>query len=165
MKSTLWLCLLLGFILGIFIQKIYKASCVKRKLNANGEEETDSEDYTDDYIWVRNGPLATFSEDELFKEYPDFTDLKMVLVVNNKLKMGKGKIGAQCGHASLGSYSRTVRLADGSKYWQKLVELYQRTGKKKVCCKVLNEDELIEVHKKATNLGIPNYLVADAGLT
>ena len=48
MKSTLWLCLLLGFILGIFIQKIYRANCVKRKLNANGEEETDSEDYTDD---------------------------------------------------------------------------------------------------------------------
>ena len=165
MKSTLWLCLLLGFFLGIFIHKIYRATCVKRKLNAAGELESDSEDYTDDYIWVRNGPLAVIREDDLFKEYPDFTDLKMVLVVNSKLKMGKGKIGAQCGHASLGSYSRAVKLADGSKYWQKLLELYQRTGKKKVCAKVLNVDELIEVHKKATSLGIPNYLVADAGLT
>ena len=29
-------------------------------------------------------------------------EFKMVLVVRNDLKMGKGKIGAQCGHATLG---------------------------------------------------------------
>ena len=31
-------------------------------------------------------------------------EIKMVLVVREDLKMGKGKIGAQCGHATLGSY-------------------------------------------------------------
>jgi len=31
-------------------------------------------------------------------------DVKMVLVVRDDLKMGKGKIGAQCGHATLGVF-------------------------------------------------------------
>ena len=31
-------------------------------------------------------------------------DVKMILVVRDDLKMGKGKIGAQCGHATLGTY-------------------------------------------------------------
>lgn len=36
-------------------------------------------------------------------QYPA-EDIKMVLVVRNDLQMGKGKIGAQCGHATLGSH-------------------------------------------------------------
>src|SRR5690606_5924749 len=34
--------------------------------------------------------------------------LKMVLVVRTDLKMSVGKIGAQCGHAALGSYTTIV---------------------------------------------------------
>ncbi len=37
----------------------------------------------------------------------------MVLVVRSDLKMGKGKIGAQCGHAVLGAYKKGVASADG----------------------------------------------------
>lgn len=37
----------------------------------------------------------------------------MVLVVRSDLKMGKGKIGAQCGHAVLGAYKKVVASADG----------------------------------------------------
>ncbi|MCD7465769.1 hypothetical protein HAX54_001878, partial [Datura stramonium] len=33
-------------------------------------------------------------------------DFKMVLVVRNDLKMGKGKIAAQCSHATLGLYKK-----------------------------------------------------------
>uniref|UniRef100_A0A0A9DCY0 peptidyl-tRNA hydrolase n=1 Tax=Arundo donax TaxID=35708 RepID=A0A0A9DCY0_ARUDO len=34
-------------------------------------------------------------------------DFKMVLVVRNDLKMGKGKIAAQCSHATLGLFKKT----------------------------------------------------------
>jgi len=38
--------------------------------------------------------------------------LKMVLCVRNDLQMGKGKACAQCGHATLGVYLKTARLAE-----------------------------------------------------
>jgi len=37
------------------------------------------------------------------EKYP-VSDVKMVLATRNDLAMGKGKIGAQCGHATLGAY-------------------------------------------------------------
>ncbi|PIK56816.1 putative peptidyl-tRNA hydrolase 2, mitochondrial [Apostichopus japonicus] len=33
---------------------------------------------------------------------------KMVLVVRQDLKMGKGKVAAQCSHAAVGCYKRAV---------------------------------------------------------
>ena len=41
----------------------------------------------------------------LFQQYP-ITDLKMMMAVRNDLGMTKGKIGAQCGHATLGAYKK-----------------------------------------------------------
>ena len=45
----------------------------------------------------------------------------MVLVVREDLKMGKGKIGAQCGHATIGAYSRAVTVSKKSLYWRKVL--------------------------------------------
>jgi len=42
--------------------------------------------------------------DEVMTEQYPAIDIKMVLVVRNDLGMGKGKIGAQSGHATLGVY-------------------------------------------------------------
>jgi PTH2 family peptidyl-tRNA hydrolase len=44
-------------------------------------------------------------DEVLTVQYP-IQDVKMVLVVREDLKMGKGKIGAQCGHATLGAYKQ-----------------------------------------------------------
>ena len=60
----------------------------------------------------------------------------MVLVVREDLKMGKGKIGAQCGHATLGTYRSAHNLSRDSKYWTKALEMYSYYGQKKVCVKV-----------------------------
>ena len=60
----------------------------------------------------------------------------MVLVVNNGLKMGKGKIGAQCGHATLSGYYRAKRMTSSSKYWTKVLEKWHWEGTKKICVKV-----------------------------
>ena len=40
-------------------------------------------------------------------------EMKMVLVVRSDLKMGKGKIGAQCGHAVLGAYRQMMQSKNG----------------------------------------------------
>ena len=42
-------------------------------------------------------------DDVLKVQYPP-QEIKMVMVVRDDLKMGKGKMGAQCGHATLGAY-------------------------------------------------------------
>ena len=79
--------------------------------------------------------------------------------------MGKGKIGAQCGHATLSAYTNVQRRAKTSVYWRKTLEKWHYEGTKKICVKVETEEELIEVQKFANRIGLPNYLVADAGHT
>ena len=54
-------------------------------------------------------------------------DMKMVLVVNKDLKMKKGKIAAQCGHAVLGAYKRCRKFAPSALTW------WERLGQAKIC--------------------------------
>ena len=55
--------------------------------------------------------------DQQFQDEYPVTDLKMVLIVRDDLKMGIGKIGAQCGHATLGAYQMIKKWAKKSYYW------------------------------------------------
>ena len=73
----------------------------------------------------------------MYEKYP-IQDVKMVLVVNNGLKMGKGKIGAQCGHAALAGIERAARHAVKSKYWREVMSMWHYIGVKKICVKVDN---------------------------
>ena len=74
-------------------------------------------------------------------KYP-IEDIKMVLVVREDLKMGKGKIGAQCGHATLGAYRTCSQYAKSSDYWKSVLEKWSWEGQKKICLKVNTEAEL-----------------------
>ncbi|GMI60514.1 hypothetical protein ScalyP_jg9856 [Parmales sp. scaly parma] len=84
---------------------------------------------------------------------------KLVLIVNMSLKMGKGKVCAQCCHAAVGCYKRgRVMKPSGVKWWE-------RTGCAKVAVKCPTENELEEIMAKAKAKGLPYYLVEDAGRT
>ncbi|GLD93574.1 hypothetical protein PINS_up002166 [Pythium insidiosum] len=84
---------------------------------------------------------------------------KMVLCVRTDLKMGKGKIAAQCCHATLGAYKRAVkRTPNAVKAWEML-------GQAKVCLKVDSEEEMMSLAEAATACGLINYVVVDAGRT
>lgn len=54
-----------------------------------------------------------FLADDGPEEEVKIDNVKMVLVVRNDLKMGKGKIGAQCGHATLGAYRMSCKKKSG----------------------------------------------------
>lgn len=82
--------------------------------------------------------------------------MKQVMVVRNDLKMGKGKIAAQCCHGSLGAYKK----ADSLK-----IKKWEMGGTAKVVCKVGSLDELLELKKLAVINKVPHYLVVDAGKT
>ncbi|POM67434.1 Peptidyl-tRNA hydrolase [Phytophthora palmivora] len=84
---------------------------------------------------------------------------KMVLCVRTDLKMGKGKIAAQCCHATLGAYKRALkRTPDAVRAWEML-------GQAKVCLKVDSEEEMLLLAEKAAERGLVNYVVVDAGRT
>lgn len=84
---------------------------------------------------------------------------KMVCVVNQSLKMGKGKIAAQVGH---GAVMATMKAGV-----EKPINLEQwfTTGQKKVCLKGTDAEHLLELEKQAKAAGILTTLVHDAGHT
>ena len=84
---------------------------------------------------------------------------KMVLCVNMELQMGKGKIGAQCGHATLGAFRLAQRFARRS------LGVWSRFGQAKIAVRVDSEAELRTIYERARERGLVAYLVADAGRT
>jgi peptidyl-tRNA hydrolase len=85
--------------------------------------------------------------------------VKMVLCVRTDLKMGKGKMCAQCGHAALGAYQEGLEQAP------ELTQHWDYHGAAKIACKVKSEAQMMELQAKATEAGFVNYVVHDAGHT
>ncbi|KAK2823361.1 hypothetical protein Q7C36_019961 [Tachysurus vachellii] len=86
-------------------------------------------------------------------------EFKMILIVRTDLKMGKGKVAAQCSHAAVSAYKQVQRRnPDLLKQW----EYY---GQPKVVVKVPNEDTLLELLCNAKEFGLPVSLIQDAGRT
>ena len=84
---------------------------------------------------------------------------KMMLVVNQELGMGKGKIAAQCGHAAVGCYQRALRQCPNA------LRAWNKTGCAKIAVKCPTTHDLETLAAVAQSLGIPHYLVEDAGRT
>eukprot|EP00903_Cladosiphon_okamuranus_P013729 g12782.t1 len=84
---------------------------------------------------------------------------KLVLIVNMQLKMGKGKVVAQCCHATLGNYKISQRHCPSAlKGWEQM-------GQAKICVKCPTEAEMYDIQAKAQAAGLVNHLVMDAGHT
>ncbi|CAA7038510.1 unnamed protein product [Microthlaspi erraticum] len=84
---------------------------------------------------------------------------KMVLVVRNDLKMGKGKIAAQCSHATLGLYKKLLRRAP------KALNRWENCAQPKVVVKIESEEEMLVLQGKAKSLKLPTHITIDAGKT
>ncbi|CAL1299993.1 unnamed protein product, partial [Larinioides sclopetarius] len=151
-----------GIILGIFVSNWRKKTAMK-SISSNGR----------------------ISEEGVFSDFVQ-GDLKMVLVVQNGLKMGKGKMAAQenalgtkresskpkpqvppklphlyslCAHASVMAYQHC------SIKNPRLLKEWLRSGQRKVVVKVDSEEALMELAAKARNAGLIISLVCDAGRT
>mgnify|MGYP001614235324 FL=1 len=81
--------------------------------------------------------------------------MKQVILVRKDLKLSKGKLSAQCAHASV----EAVLKSDKEKVneW--------RIFSKKVILKVKDEKELLEFKRLAEKERLVNALIKDAGLT
>ncbi len=88
---------------------------------------------------------------------------KQVIVVRKDIKMSCGKISAQVAH---GSVTLVLEILESNnELWRKWLEEWVKEGQKKVVLKVDTLDELLEVHRRALELGLPCALIRDAGLT
>jgi len=106
-----------------------------------------------------SGVCSSGDESSEFSDVSDDQDMKMMLVVRNELKMGKGKAAAQCAHATLGAYKQARRKCPD------LLHIWEATGQPKIAVKVETEADLQLLLGKARSLGLVSYLVADAGRT
>ncbi|KAJ4708087.1 Peptidyl-tRNA hydrolase 2, mitochondrial [Melia azedarach] len=88
-----------------------------------------------------------------------YQDLKMVLVVRQDLKMGCGKIASQCAHAATGMYAELMQSE-----WS-LLRQWEQCGQPKIVVTCKNQQEMNKLKEAAENMGLPTFVVADAGRT
>merc|ERR1711973_937244 len=70
-----------------------------------------------------------------YSDLSDESNHKMVLVVRNDLKMGKGKAAAQCCHATLAAYKQAKRKCPET------LRVWESTGQPKITVKCDSEEE------------------------
>ena len=104
---------------------------------------------------------------------------KMMIVMRRDLKMRKGKIAAQAGHACIEAILRALNkekrindfeIIDGETVLKNtgentLLSDWFEYGCAKVCVYVDSEEALLDIAKKAEEKGIIAAVITDAGMT
>ncbi|CAM8892595.1 unnamed protein product [Rhodiola kirilowii] len=85
--------------------------------------------------------------------------LKMVLVVRQDLRMGAGKIASQCAHAATGLYAELMQSQ------RSLLRQWEQCGQAKIVVTCKNQQEMNRLKHTAESIGLPTFVVADAGRT
>ena len=84
---------------------------------------------------------------------------KQVIVMRSDLKMGKGKIAAQAGHAA-------VAAAEAARqHFHRWWKTWLDEGQCKIALKVKSEEELFRLETLAKKSVLPYALISDRGLT
>ena len=96
--------------------------------------------------------------EKLDADLPTFL-YKQVIVLRTDLKMSRGKIAAQAGHAAVSAAEEARKKF--SDWWKAWIE----EGQCKIAVKAESEQELLELQRKAKELKLPSALVIDRGLT
>ncbi|KAF7817114.1 peptidyl-tRNA hydrolase 2, mitochondrial isoform X1 [Senna tora] len=86
-------------------------------------------------------------------------ELKMVLVVRQDLKMKSGKIASQCAHAATGMYAELMQSH------RSLLRQWEQCGQPKIVVTCKNQQEMNKLMETAESIGLPTFVVADAGRT
>ncbi len=84
---------------------------------------------------------------------------KQVIVLRSDLKMSPGKAAVQAGHAAVSSAEEARR--NNPSWWREWIN----SGQCKIALKVNSKDELLDLERKAKELGLPVALISDMGLT
>ncbi|HIG03618.1 MAG TPA: peptidyl-tRNA hydrolase [Candidatus Poseidoniales archaeon] len=102
--------------------------------------------------------LTTPPPQNTFQNCPT-EELKLICIVNQSLKMGKGKIAAQVAHAAVKATLSKSANTSGR------IESWLRSGQAKVVVKAPDSQTLAELETQATSSSLPVSIVVDAGRT
>ncbi|MCL7033162.1 hypothetical protein MKW94_026718 [Papaver nudicaule] len=144
-------CLVLGYLLKTGLHKDCFLKFFTRAKTTVAIENKDQQKHE-----AQSKPKTPLEVEKLAEILEDF---KMVLVVRNDLKMGKGKIAAQCSHATLGLYKKLQHRAP------KALNRWEMCGQVKVVLKSESEEELLMLQGSAKSLKLPTHITIDAGRT
>ncbi|KAG5562530.1 hypothetical protein RHGRI_005306 [Rhododendron griersonianum] len=136
--------LVIGFILGMFLDL---SKPPKRSSSSTTTSTNTSNRLLGKHQQQRMAALDSYEE------------LKMVLVVRQDLKMGAGKIASQCAHAATGLYSELVHSQ------RSLLRQWELCGQPKIVVTCKNQQEMNKLKEAAEGIGLPTFVVADAGRT
>ena len=84
---------------------------------------------------------------------------KQVIVMRTDLKMSRGKIAAQAGHAAVSAAEEARKKC--SDWWKAWIA----EGQCKIAVRAESEQELLELEEKAKKSKLPTALIVDRGLT
>ncbi|OMJ29874.1 Peptidyl-tRNA hydrolase 2, mitochondrial [Smittium culicis] len=84
---------------------------------------------------------------------------KLVLVIRTDLGMTKGKVAAQCCHATLACYKSSQKKNP------EILRHWEETGQAKVTLKCNSEEEMLELYQSACSQGLVAQYIQDAGRT
>jgi len=84
---------------------------------------------------------------------------KQAIVFRSDLKLSKGKMAAQAGHAAISAAEEARKKY--KEWWKAWIE----EGQCKIAVKVKSEKELLELEKQAKEQTLPCALIIDRGLT
>jgi peptidyl-tRNA hydrolase len=82
--------------------------------------------------------------------------VKQIIVVNEALRLPRGKLGAQVAHAAVGAFLLSAPAAQTA---------WLQAGMPKIVVWVANEAELLALEGRAKEAGLVAFLVRDAGRT
>lgn len=144
---------MIGYYLGVGRSLLGYNASSRRRLASEDEDEDEDEDgdgdedtdLTDEALVKMNALRAGLLE-----------ECKLVLVVRTDLKMDKGKIAAQCSHATLACYKA---LAVGN---PKVLKQWERSGQAKVALKCSTEEEMLDLERRAKELNLCARSIRDA---
>ncbi|KAA8648783.1 hypothetical protein EYZ11_004910 [Aspergillus tanneri] len=119
----------------------------------SSDEEGDDEDDSEEEDEGDGGELASFENND--------EEVKLVLVVRTDLGMTKGKIAAQCSHATLACYKYLTAYTPNSP----ILRRWERQGQAKIALQVKSEEELQLLQAQAISLGLCARVIQDAGRT
>ncbi len=101
----------------------------------------------------------------------DPATLKQVIVIRRDLNMRRGKEIAQGSHASMAFLVETVVRACDPSTGRGVLAIdpaaltWMTTSNRKVTLQSRSEEELVELHRQATDAGLRSHLITDSGRT
>lgn len=129
-----------GFVIGVFSSRFTRHLIHGPKILFNTDDDTSEEE-------------SVSFHSKMQEEH------KLVLCVRTDLKMTKGKMMAQVGHATLGAYKSAARRYPAA------LKQWEVNAQPKIALQIHSHKEAQLLQQRASQLGLVTYMVYDAGRT